>query len=100
MPVVDTVPTGLPASYGQYLRYTVWIRNDEVEAISRGADDDDDKRVIIRSEGIARDGVSFFAIEAGVIIVASMLGDQGYGTQSGGDSAGSNAQVGTLIPGP
>jgi Tfp pilus assembly protein PilX len=51
------------------LRYTVWVRNDPAEIQSNieksvSSWTDQDYRVVVRSEGIARDALSGFAIEA------------------------------------
>jgi len=96
--VVATVPTGLPASYGDYLTYTVYIRNDPTETASSklGPFDDEDKRVVIRSEGLGRDGVSFFAIETIIAVVFPQDGT-GMTSQHLGGPTGSSSYQGTAI---
>lgn len=98
--VVTNVPDDLPASYGNFLRYTVYIRNDQNETLARGNDDDEDKRIVVRAEGIGRDGISYFAIEAGIISTSPSAGALGYTGQSGGGPSGGNSFTGTTIPSP
>jgi Tfp pilus assembly protein PilX len=99
VPVVATVPDGLPATYGQYLAYTVYIRNDPTEASGLGAFNDEDKRVVVRSEGVGRDGVSFFAIET-IIAVTMPVDGTGMTQQHLGGPRGSSSymQTGIKLP--
>jgi Tfp pilus assembly protein PilX len=76
------------AKWMDNLKYTVYIRNDDAETAdtSIGANTDSDKRVAIRSEGVGRDGLSYFAIETIVSGATATATDNSY-CQAGGCSA-------------
>ena len=96
--VVDSteLPPDMPSSFSDYLAYSVFIRNDPTEASGLGAFNDEDKRVIIRSEGVGRDGVSFFAIETIIAVTMPVEGTGMTGQHLGGPT-GSSSYVGTGI---
>jgi hypothetical protein len=90
----------------QNLTYTVFIRNDDGEAFSLwdnstpktlAWETDNDKRVVLRVEGTARDSLSFFAVEA-VIVVPAALNQQPcpYGQAGGCDGGNTNAGKGDI----
>jgi len=104
--LISSVPTNLTGnsaadtSYGENLTYTVYIRNDPTEIVTRGtAFDDEDKRVILRSEGRGRDGLSFFGIEAVVTVAQTSMISEAYGSQHLGGPAAMHSLVGTTIKG-
>jgi Tfp pilus assembly protein PilX len=88
-PVVETEPFGTTAgaTYKQNLTYTVYVRNDpvEIDSLTKAgisspppAFNDEDKRVVIRSEGRGRDGLAFFGIEV-VLAVTKDVAPSGTG---------------------
>jgi len=96
--------SGAPAM--ENLRYTVYIRNDDGEAAllwptsspnTAAWETDNDNRVVLRVEGWARDSLSFFAVEA-VIVVPPPL-DQDpcpYGQAGGCGGGNTNAGKGDI----
>lgn len=83
--------TKVKARWMDNLRYTVFIRNDAAEvAAGASLNDDHDRRVVIRSEGVGRDGLSFFAIEAVLSQASSMLDEENY-SQLGGSAQNQNS---------
>jgi Tfp pilus assembly protein PilX len=89
------------------LTYTVFIRNDpeEVQSTLGSASpvsqwDDQDSRVVVRSEGRGRDGLSFFAVETVISRAAASLADESY-SQLGGSAQNRNSDEGKLaLPTP
>jgi Tfp pilus assembly protein PilX len=84
------------------LRYTVFIRNDSVEVSLNGGNwlDDEDRRVVVRVEGWARDGSSTFTLEAVLVKTEAALPVQGcrYGQAGGCGGQGSNSTRGSIEP--
>ena len=85
-------------SFKTNVSYTVYVRNDPVETTANPAIDDEDKRVVIRSEGVGRDGLSFFAIEAVIAVTSPGSGAVGLTEQHLGGPTGGNSFKGTAIP--
>lgn len=73
------------------VRYTVYIRNDPIE----GTTVDNDRRVILRAEGIGRDGVSYVALQS-VVTVAGTVNPSNEYSQEGGGPQGANSGKGTI----
>ena len=68
--------------------YTLWVRNDDEEGVGNP---DVDRRIIVRSEGRARDGLGFVALES--VYSRSLdpaVQDLAYG-QAGLSASGSNS---------
>jgi len=86
-----SITTRIKARWMANLRYTVFIRNDTAEvATGVSLNDDHDRRVVIRSEGVGRDGLSFFAIEAVLSQASAMLDEENY-SQLGGSAQNMNS---------
>ncbi|MCC6751342.1 MAG: pilus assembly PilX N-terminal domain-containing protein [Deltaproteobacteria bacterium] len=102
--------------------YSVWVRNDwesecglvqnaaastanYADCDGNGSADssdlataviDNDTRVVVRSEGVARDGLSYVALEAVIGASTSTQVSATYG-QKGGESSGSNSYLGASL---
>jgi Tfp pilus assembly protein PilX len=92
--VVDASTTSATVAAGLgNVTYTIWIRNDDQEGMGNP---DNDDRVIVRSEGTGRDGISFVALE-GVLAKGAQAGlQEGAYSQSGMSSTGSNSAKASL----
>jgi hypothetical protein len=98
-----TIATGAAPAM-QNLTYTVFIRNDDAEAAqlwptlsALAWETDNDNRVVLRVEGTARDSLSFFAVEA--VIVVPPLENQNpcpYGQSGGCDGGNTNSGQGDI----
>lgn len=97
--------TNQEAKAMENLRYTVYIRNDDVEVnvnmgtlgIGPAWITDDDKRVILRIEGTARDSLSFFAVEVSIVVPPPMSQDPcPYGQSGGCDGTNKNSGEGNI----
>jgi Tfp pilus assembly protein PilX len=74
------------------LTYTVFIRNNDME-LSRGLrTDDQDQRVVLRIEGLARDGLSTVIIESPVLSTFIKVEDP-YGEDGGGGQGGNSGTI-------
>jgi Tfp pilus assembly protein PilX len=121
-----TATAGMVSSTTNNIRYTIWVRNDPAEYawcngtldVGEASDDgdcnadgsnnaadelirqtDNDGRVILRVEGIARDGMSVAAVAAVVSRGGGSTMPNNY-TQAGLNSQGSNSQKGVSIAAP
>lgn len=75
------------------ITYSVWIRNDEEEGLAAA---DTDTRVIVRSEGTGRDGLSAVALETVFLRTASSTVSESSYSQSGMSATGSNSAKAAL----
>lgn len=102
-PIVKwSTKTPLKVAGVKNITYTVFIRNDAAEAAATGnLYADLDQRVVVRSEGTGRDGLSFFAIEAVLSQAAATPEEENY-SQLGGSAQNQNSQKGKmpLVPKP
>jgi Tfp pilus assembly protein PilX len=111
---VPAPTSGLDDRVGQKMTYTVWIRNDwNTECDTKASkaskvtcaggkmgdlDDistDNNSRVILRAEGIGRDGLAYVALEAVVSRGVGLAGGQQY-TQAGLNAQGSSSMKGSI----
>lgn len=77
------------------ISYTIYIRNDDAEAaanIPLGKDPqfDNDRRVILRIEGLGRDHLSYYALEA-VMATPPQALPENYISQHGGNAQNTNS---------
>jgi hypothetical protein len=81
------------------MTYTVYIRNDDLE-VSRGLRyDDQDHRVVLRIEGVGRDGLSYVAVE-NVVLSTLVEVEDPYGQHGGGGGNTGSAKVSMAHPTP
>ena len=73
------------------IRYTVYIRNDPAEVAAGSKFTDNDRRVVVRAEGVGRSGQGAVALEATLVAGASTSGNGGTYSQAGQNAAGSNS---------
>ena len=94
---IDSPETNKRAKWMAKLQYTVFVRNDEAEMKEKGIllNNDKDWRVVLRAEGIGRDHLSFFAIEAVVSRASASLDEDEY-SQLGGSAQNQNSQEGVV----
>lgn len=80
------------------LTFTVFIRNDQAEIDNNpttGQVTDINRRVVLRAEGLGRDGLSYFAIETVVNASAPVATESSY-NQIGGNAQGTNSTAGNI----
>ncbi len=77
------------------ITYTIFVRNDDAEAVTTGFYTDADARIVVRAEGTGRDGLSFFAIEA-IMSKAASLPDEDNYSQLGGSAQNQNSSKGKM----
>jgi Tfp pilus assembly protein PilX len=76
------------------MNYTLYIRNDEPEAGATYSQTDSDHRVVVRSEGKARDGVSQVVVEAVLVratVTSTSVSTMPAYSQEGLSAAGGNS---------